>query len=220
MLIRPLFHFPPHSLSRSSFRAAFCRVHFLIVASFVVAVVPAAAETDSLLSDVPTRIEALRKEAEHLRDQAETGYETAEKACYRRFLVNRCINEAKSKRLEIIRRARELENEARRLDRSERARAADEVKDNAAARGIGSRPIVPSSPMPDAVLQEIETPEVDDGAPSAARASAARISANARRARTREDATRRADAARRDRERYDARIREYEEKRTRDADGR
>jgi hypothetical protein len=160
------------------------------------------------------RIQQLRDEAETLRTQAETTYRATEAVCYKRFFVNSCINDAKAERLTAIRRAREIENEAYQMDLAERRRVAAETVKKAEGRGDGLRPTDASSPSEDAdgIARRPET------AKSPRRVIRSNPGSNPVNARAK--AARRAETARRDRERYDARIREIEEKKARDADGR
>jgi hypothetical protein len=166
--------------------------------------------------DPTHRIKALRAEAEQLRERAETTYQTAEADCYHRFLVNYCIDEAKSERLAVVRRARVLEAEARTLDLAERSRAAAEASAKAEKLGILERPTTAAQPQPD-----VATPKMPPESRARSRAALPKDSKTAtERARARTQAAHRAETARRDRERYDARVREYEEKKARDANGR
>lgn len=168
-------------------------------------------------SDNPGRIEALRDEAERLRDEADAVYQTAEAACYKRFLVNRCIDKAKGERLAVVRKARMLEAEAHRLDLVERNRAATEAAKKAEERGV-PRSTAAASPTADVATPTIHPENAGAHKPIV------RQSANAKKSRERVSAQKRASSraqtARRDRARYDARIRELEEKKARDADGR
>ncbi|MDR2926145.1 MAG: hypothetical protein LBU76_09420 [Azoarcus sp.] len=158
------------------------------------------------------RIEQLRSEGERMRAKAESDYQAKETACYKRFFVNRCIDDAKAERLNAILRARELEAEAHRVDIAERQRKAAEVAKKAEERGLTSRPMEATSPS-----AERDTPKVR---PLKSTRSRSRNSSRTNSASARAKAAQRAEAARRDRERYDARIRELEEKKARDADGR
>ncbi|MDR0563598.1 MAG: hypothetical protein LBG78_01500 [Azoarcus sp.] len=166
------------------------------------------------------RIEQLRGEAKALRDKATAEYRKDETACYKRFLVNRCIDNAKSKRLESIVQARELEAEAHKLDIVERKRIAEEKMKKAGEHGNVQRLLQPTPPS-----EEAPPPVAPDAGKRASRAviplKPFNAEAKAReQAARRAEANRRAEAARRDRERYNARIRELEEKKKRDADGR
>lgn len=173
------------------------------------------------------RIEQLKAEAAQLRDRAEAHYQTTEADCYARFMVNRCIDQAKQARLEQIRGARVLEAEARKLELAERQRVAAEV-----SRGSPAAPLPSTIPSPaaDAVI----TPSAEAERLRAERAGvaeqaeadtrAAQTAKDLERARERrqadEDAARRAEQAARERARYEERIREFEEKKARDAAGR
>lgn len=160
------------------------------------------------------RIQQLHDEAGNLRTQAETIYQAAEAVCYKRFFVNSCISDAKAERLATIRRAREIENEAYQIDLAERRRKAAETAKKAEEHGNGLRPTDASSPSAD--NDEVtRRPETVASPRRIIRSNTGSNPANAR-----AKAARRAETAQRDRERYDARIRELEEKKARDADGR
>jgi len=160
------------------------------------------------------RISQLRLDAQTLRTQAETRYQATETACYKRFFVTSCIDDAKAERLAVIRRARELETEAHEMDLAERRRVAAEKARKAEELGSGPRPTEASLPSADTDAPKMR-PEMAIPARRAIQPNTD-SSANARA----KAAARRAEAAQRDRERYDARIRELEEKKARDADGR
>jgi hypothetical protein len=174
---------------------------------------PALAETDG------ERIKRLKEEAKAIRDAADARFAAEEPLCYERFLVNRCIRQAKDARLEQIRRARELEAEAHRLDLAERQRRAVELgtQPNAA-------PLTPSAPTPDPLPVETD-PAVEaqreerDAAAARRQAEAAAARAekdaerDARRAEAEAEAAQRAEKAARDRARYDEKIREREAER-------
>ena len=160
------------------------------------------------------RIKQLQEDAGNLRAKAETDYQTAETGCYKRFFVNRCIDGAKTERLTTIRSARELEAEAYQLDLAERQRQATEMVKKAEEHGTGPRPMDASSPSADKDV----APRRPDAAVSPRRVI--RSNSPGSNARARAKAARRAETAQRNRERYDARIRELEEKKARDADGR
>ena len=177
-----------------------------------------ASKDKSSTTPAAQRIEELRHEAEHLRTQAENEYQADEAACYKRFLVNHCIDEAKAKRLAVVRQARTLEAEAHQLDLTERNRVADEVVKKAAEHGAGARSTAATTPSAD-----VASPKRRPESPTQYRIKpnkAQDVTRERERARERAEATRRAEAARRDRERYDARIRELEEKKARDESGR
>lgn len=176
------------------------------------------------------RAETLEAEGKALRAEAEATYVAALPGCSEKFLVNRCIDQAKKKRLETIQRARTIEAEARRITLAERQRAAA-----AAGKGSTSRPPAPAEPTPLPAAPAAGDPTQSRPAnvapaPAAeriraqretgileaeAQASHKRAAADAERATERrqaeEAAARRAQQAEEDRARYEKRQREYEE---------
>jgi len=70
----------------------------------------------------------LEAQAKTLRSEADATYNATEPGCYEKFLVNRCIDQAKQQRLETIQRARALEAEARQIELAQRQRAAAEAQ--------------------------------------------------------------------------------------------
>ncbi len=158
---------------------------------------------------------ALQTEAKALRDLAESEFRATEPGCYERFLVNRCLDQARALRLERIRAARSLEIEARRIELAHKRAEAE-----AESRAEGIADIDTTIPTPTAIP---EIP-VDDAAAhiraqreaQAREAEALRrqqleqrdVQRAADRARAEEAAARRAERAERDRQRYDERIRE------------
>ncbi|MCL1860161.1 MAG: hypothetical protein FWG52_01320 [Proteobacteria bacterium] len=197
------FSFPIfHSLSRRILSVGAC----LAITAFPLGTVAA----DENLPNSAERIRQLQNEAEGLRKQAETHYQAAEAACYKRFFVNSCIDDAKAEHLVTIRRARELEAEAYQIDLAERRSKAAET----AKKANGARPTEAASPSADQDAAK-PRPEMAKLPRRAIKPNTASNSASER-----AKAARRAEAARRDRERYDARIRELEEKKARDEDGR
>ena len=189
----------------------------LVCVCLSLATLPSFAEDNSEAAPPPENaksIDALRNEAEALRTQADAHYKAAEAACYKRFLVNSCIDDAKSDRLNLVRQARVLEAEAHRLDLIERNRAAAEMAEKAAKHGIAQRP-TDAAAQSDPVATPTPRAITTAGARKPTRTNASRNNAKSR-----AEAARRAETALRDRERYDARIRELEEKKARDADGR
>lgn len=197
---------------------------------------PAAAFADTTPTDTATsapaedeaaRIERLKAEGAALRAEAKATYAATEPGCYERFLVNRCIDEAKHQRLETIKRARAVEAEARRLELAARQRAAAE-----ASRTTTDAPQTAAQPSPSGDAEIVPPPEAErlhaEREAAAQRAEAAaraeRAAKDAERARARRaaeaEAAARAEQAARDRARYEERIREFEEKKARDASGR
>jgi hypothetical protein len=77
------------------------------------------------------RAKVLRDEASALRQAGDAAYETAQKACWQRFLVNSCLDEAKQAHRAEVSRARQLEQEAREIERDVRKR---EIADKEAQR--------------------------------------------------------------------------------------
>lgn len=190
--------------------------------SLAASVCHAAADTDD--SD---RISRLNDEAAQLRTQAEAKYQAIEPECHTRFLVNSCIDAAKQERLDAIRKARALESEARKLDLAQRQRAAAEaMRENAGAPQSASAP----SPAGDAVIrpqpeaERLRNERAREATTAERDARTARATQDAERASERskaaEAAAQRAEQAARERARYEERIREYEEKKARDAAGR
>lgn len=186
-----------------------------------------AAPATAPAEDEAARIDRLKAEGAALRAEAEATYQATEPGCYERFLVNRCIDDAKHQRLETIKRARALEAEARRLELAARQRAAA-----AETRTTTDAPLNPASPSPAGDAQIVPPPEAErlraDREAASERAEAAaraeRAAQDAERARARRaaeaEAAARAEQAARDRARYEERIREFEEKKARDASGR
>jgi hypothetical protein len=175
------------------------------------------------------RIEALRAEGRRLRKEAETTYVASERLCYERFLVNQCIAEAKAQRLATIRRARDVEAEARALDLAERRRLAAE-RGVPAAAGAAPAPAVAAPPAaasplpapspdarvePDAAAERIRAEREAERRAAEPAAGAAREAQDAERAAARAkaeaEAAARAEEAARDRAKYDERLRRYEE---------
>lgn len=68
------------------------------------------------------RAEKLKSEAASLRGTVETRSREEEIACYERFLVNRCIEEVRARRVADVRKAREMDNEAGRIELAEKNR--------------------------------------------------------------------------------------------------
>jgi len=209
MFARPSSLLPSfHPFSRHILASIAC----LAIVAFPLEAV--AADEGEAVPNPAKRIQQLRSEAENLRTQAENDYQAAETACYRRFFVNSCIDDAKTERLAVIRRAREIEAEAYQIDLAERRLKAAEMAKKAEERGVGSRPTEASSPSADSDVPK-RASETANSSHRIPRPNTAGNTANSR-----AKATHRAEAAQRDRDRYDARIRELEEKKARDADGR
>ena len=76
------------------------------------------------LSDDALRREAaeLRERAKGMRQEAESRLETANRSCWERFLVTRCIEQAKLERQDGLAEARSIEQRARAIERDLRQR--------------------------------------------------------------------------------------------------
>ncbi len=177
---------------------------------FILFAVAASAGAAEVFSEAG--VEALKTEGKALRKQAEETFQQERQECYRKFLVNRCIDQAKQRRLATINQARVLEREARTLELAEKQRAAAAALQAGAARPEPAA--IPDVPSPSESPRPSVRPGLTDE--ERARLQAEREQTDAERARRREkaeeDAALRAEKARSDRERYDQRIREYEEK--------
>ncbi len=227
--------FPPGYFRMTVRRAAFLLACFILpVQAQEVApdeVFAASAETGSGVSpevspEIRAEIARLKAGGKALRDQAEADYRAAVPGCYERFLVNRCIDQAKQARLEAVQRARQMESEARRLDLAEKQRALAARPADAAAPAQ----VEPAAPSPDAAIapapeaDRIRAERAGTARQAEVQAGAERAAADAQRARKRAaaeaEAAGRAEQAARDRARYEERIRQYEEKKARDEAGR
>jgi len=91
----------------------------------------------ALAADEPApdmaRAAALRTEAGTIRDAAEARFIDEEIGCYKRFLVNRCLDQAKERRVLEIRRARQMDLEAGRIELADKNRRYTERKAEEAA---------------------------------------------------------------------------------------
>ena len=216
--------------SLSAVIARHCVASGLFAALLATAVLPAHGQTpdEAARAAERARAEVLEAEGKALRAEAEATYEATVPGCYDRFFVNRCIDQAKKKRLETVKRARELEAESRRITLAERQRVAAE----AGARA--ERPLTPAAPnaLPATPATQPAAPSADTRiapSPEAERiraereantraaeteAASKRATADAERAAERrqaeEAAAARARQAAEDRARYDERIRKYE----------
>ena len=216
--------------SLSAVIARHCVASGLFAALLATAVLPVHAQTpaEAARAAERARAEVLEAEGKALRAEAEATYEATVPGCYDRFFVNRCIDQAKKKRLETVQRARALEAESRRITLAERQRVAAE----AGARA--DRPLTPAAPnaLPATPATQPAAPSADTRiapSPEAERiraqreantraaeteAASKRATADAERAAERrqaeEAAAARARQAAEDRARYDERIRKYE----------
>ena len=191
-----------------------------LLLSLAVSVSHAATETDDA-----DRIAKLKDEAAQLREQAESRYQAIEPECHKRFLVNSCIDAAKQERLDTIRKARALESEARKLDLAQRQRiAAEAMRENPGAPQRASAPAGDAVIRPQPEAERLRRERERDASIAQREEQANRAAKDAERASERskaaEAAAQRAEQAARERARYEERIREYEEKKARDAAGR
>ncbi|ENO84031.1 hypothetical protein [Thauera linaloolentis] len=230
-------------MSRPSFIPALPRTLLSLSAAALLSLPPAVSAQAPIPPDTPPRAAAeraaedarrteLEARAKVLRNEAETTFAATEAGCYRKFLVNRCIDQARQQRLETIQRARALEAEARQIDLAQRQRAAAEVQaaQRTAPPAEAAKPStdVPTPaatatpvPAPDARIapapeaERIRAERARAASEAAAGEQAARAARDAeratKRAETEAEAGARAEAAARDRARYEERIRKYEE---------
>jgi len=182
---------------------------------------PASSADAELAPDIDLeRAGALHAQARALRSLAEADFAATEPACYQRFLVNRCLDQARQLRIERIREARELEIEARKIELADKQRRAEQegLTEQVIERDreIPAQTVIP--PMsPDARVEDIRSRREAEARAAEAQAAEQRAQRDAERERSRERdaaaAARRAEQAARDRERYDERIRRREEER-------
>ncbi len=194
-------------------------------------ILPAHAQTadEAARTAERTRAEALAADGKALRAEAEATYQATVPGCYEKFLVNRCIDQAKKQRLETIRRARELEAEGRRLNLAERQRAAAAKPATGEPANTPPQPTaLPASPTqapaapggdaaiaPSPAAERIRAQRGEASREAEAAAARQRTAQDAERAAERRDAeeaaARRARQAEEDRARYEKRLREYEQ---------
>jgi len=65
---------------------------------------------------------AMRDEASAIRDKANREYAASEKACWQKFLVTSCLDEARRAQRQDVERARKIEHEARDIERDVKKR--------------------------------------------------------------------------------------------------
>ena len=165
------------------------------------------------------RADELRLQAKALRAEAEASYTAAQPECDRRFLVNRCLDQAKSARIATIGKARELEIEASRIDLARKQREVEERGLEVAPASIPEAPTPFSDPVPadDSAAEAIRRAREEEAVRAEARARELLQQRDAEKAQTRAAAeaaaAERAEKAARDRERYDERIRKREAER-------
>lgn len=149
---------------------------------------------------------ALRDQAAEMRRRADATEESETAACYARFLVNACIDDAKAKRIQTITAARKLEAQARKIERAQREAAAraraDERHDAPAAQPLSIPPVKKAPPAPSAA----------ERAKASAEQAAKDQDKAAQRAKDEAAAAKRAAEAEADRKAYDERLRQYQQK--------
>ena len=170
------------------------------------------------------RAAKLRDEAKALRQQADDALAAELPKCYERFLVNRCIANAKDAHLETVGKARALEAEASRSELAQKRRAAAE-----SGRTQTDAPTEPAEPAPEGAFAIQPDPMADstrrqreaDAVRAKEAEQAERKQKDAEKAKARAqaeaEAKSRAEAAARDRERYEERIRQREAEKAKDA---
>ena len=82
-----------------------------------------AAPAAALAQEAVESSASLRERAKAMRGAATEGFARTEAACYDRFFVNACLDEAREARTVQMQAARKLEARANRIDRGERIKA-------------------------------------------------------------------------------------------------
>ena len=102
----------------------FPRLPLILLAIGVLPAATVAADAGDAAATVAgaDRAKALRDEATVVRQAAEATHAEAQKACWQRFLVNSCLDEAKQAMRAETARARAMEREARRIERDRKQR--------------------------------------------------------------------------------------------------
>ena len=173
------------------------------------------------------RAATLHSDASAIREAATLRFSDEEIACYARFLVNRCIDQARERRVEAIRRARALDTEADAIELAEKNRRFTERMDEQAANApqkAVERAELEAKNRADseARLRQLSEKDADrvkreqDAKTRGMLEAEARHRHEAEQARRRADeataAAQRAEQARSDREDYDERARKAAEK--------
>lgn len=178
----------------------------------------AASAAVPVIAEAAASPDALREQARALRAEAEVRYRADEPRCYARFLVNRCLDQARDARLARIAEARALEIEASKLELA-RKQQAFETRHGQDPEALAPPDALPQ-PMPlpdmpaDRSAEAIRAAREAEAQRAATQAEAARMARDAERAaaraRAEAAAAERATRAERDRERYERRIQERE----------
>ena len=199
------------------------------LATLMFALSPARADEAPAADPAPdlARAAQLHSEASAIRDAATLRFSDEEIACYARFLVNRCIDQARARRVEAIRRARALDTEADAIELAEKNRRFTERMDEQAANApqkAVERAELEAKNRADseARLRQLSEKDADrvkreqDAKTRGMLEAEARHRHEAEQARRRADeaaaAAQRAEQARSDREDYDERARKAAEK--------
>lgn len=170
------------------------------------------------------RAAQLRDEAKALREQADDTLAAQLPKCYERFLVNRCIAEAKDARLATVSRARALEAEASRTELAQKRRTAAEsgrTRSDAPTEAAQPTPEGAFTIQPDPMAESTRRQREADAVRAQEAQQAERKQKDAEKAKARAqaeaEAAGRAEAAARDRARYEERIRQREAEKAKDA---
>ena len=107
----------------------------------------AAPAQDGAAADETERSDSLRARATAMRKAAERDFKLTEAACYDRFRVNACLDDARETRTVQLQAARKLEARANRIDRGERIKAMEARLKEAEERRANPAP-VPLLPAP------------------------------------------------------------------------
>ena len=105
---------------------------------------------DASVAPDPARAQALRMQADTLERNAEQRFLHEEAGCYDRFLVNRCLDQARERRLADVREARALNIEARRIERAVNLAELEALNAQRAAAGrlpVGGDGFEPGEPF-------------------------------------------------------------------------
>lgn len=171
-----------------------------------------AAEDDANATAELARASHMREEASALRSKADADLAAETQACQARFLVNRCIANAKEARLGTVAKARALEIEARRIELAQQRldpAVAGRSRTDAPAQPAAPNPLDTLSPPADPAATATRQERNVEAGRAAKAASAARAQKDAEKTRARQaaetDAAARAQSAAQDRARYDER---------------
>jgi hypothetical protein len=191
---------------------------FSLIATAAIASPPAALATETVPAPVAAaetpaqRSVRLQDRAEALQREADATYAADEAACRQRFQVNRCIDEAKARRLQTIRDVRALKAEVHQIELAERRRNAEAVQARpaAAAATPAAAAAAGAAPIAEHIRSE-RARSTEAKARAQAREQAGKDAARqTERARAEAAAAERAARAAAEREKYDRRRQQYE----------